>query len=133
MRTRSKTSEDSIFPLASLPDSVLALVVDHLSRSADKKALRSVSRRLRGLVDSKVSGLWIFHPNTTPNNLDQVAAQWPALRALRLQGLPSAAGPALGRATFASLEELVFGERRIASYAVIDLARAMARMPKLRK
>ena len=134
MLTNRKAQEDSIFSLEALPDGVIALVVDHLPRGADdKKALRSVSRRLRGLVDSKILRLWIKYRNPTLNDLDTVAARWPALRVLRLWGLLSAAGPAVGRATFASLEELGIEGKKIAPDAVKELAAAMARMPRLRK
>ena len=133
MKTRSKALEDDAFPLESLPDGILALVVDHLSGAADKKALRRVCRRLRALVDSKVSKIEL--PSlyvSTPSNLDEVAARWPALRVLHLPGLPSAAGPALARATCASLEELGFSYEKIAEDAVMALAVAMTRMPNLR-
>ena len=43
--------------LESLPDNVLAVVVDHLPHGVDKKALRRVCRRLRGLMDCKVTRL----------------------------------------------------------------------------
>ena len=124
--------------LESLPDSLLALVVDHLSGRTDKKALRAVSRRLRAFVDSKVSELRIGRYDITPNDLDNVAARWPALRVLHLgKGLPSAAAPGLARATFASLEELDLKFWKQANYqipsdAVIALAEAVARMPRLR-
>ena len=133
MATEPKALEDTSFPLASLPDDILAQVIDHLSSDADRMALRSVCRQLRALVDSKVSSLELFVDDTLAlNNLDQVAARWPALRVLHLSGLPSAAGPALGRATFASLEELWLKEREIAPDAVVDLSTAVAKMSKLR-
>ena len=134
MWTRSKARQKaSLSYLESLPDGVLAHVVDHLFGSDDKKALRSVSRRLRGLVDSRVFSLLLSENDSALTELDAVAARWPALLVFHLSGLPSAAGPALGRAAFASLEELEFGEEEIAPDAIMDLAAAMARMPKLRE
>ena len=131
MKTSSyKARTADVFPLDSLPDDVLALVVDYISCGADKKALRSMCRRLRVLVDATVSRISLH--SHAYHDLDKVAALRPALRVLQLPGLPSAAGPALGRATFASLEELRVKKREIEPDAGMDLAASVARMSKLR-
>ena len=108
------------------------MVVEHLSGAADKKALRSVCRGLRAVVDSKVSKLELSIEDVTPNDLDRVAAQWPALRVLHLPELLPAAAPALGRATFASMEELQLSWTEKGLNNEMALAAAVARMPKLR-
>ena len=122
--------DDDAFPLGSLPEGILGLVVNHLSRAADKKALRSVCRRLRALVDSRVSRLKLSKDDAA--DLDEMAARWPAVRCLKL---PFVAGPALGRATFTSLEDLRFtwmncGPKRLAPDVIVVLAVAVAGMPK---
>ena len=116
--------------LGSLPDDVIAQVIDHLPHTADKKVLRHVCRRLRGLVDCKVAK--INFSDWTPSELDNLAARWPALRVVELQGLPSAAGPALSRATFASLEKLTLRGKKIAPGTILYLVAALKRMPNLR-